>query len=192
VNHAAAVEFIRKNWMVEKRIDRSISIQDMESLFQILMPDHVGSVSILDLNNLPLNQGLFRRTVIRVRGSPTVRPYPHEIRALIQKAIDLRFQEHAVLHPVVADILFMMNFLFIHPYSDGNGRISRLMFQLMLYSKGYFGCIIPFTEKALFFSHFTPYFEEGHCDGIVSYVSKRIQSFHQELIDYERGKGISF
>lgn len=191
VNHASAMEFIKKKWMIQKREGIVITIKDMEDLFKILMPDPNSSSFLMDTKYLPENQGCFRRTPIKIRGSPTVRPYPHEVVSLLNKIIQLRFVQHADIHPIVADILFMMNFLFIHPYPDGNGRISRLIFQILLYHNGYFGCIIPKEDRSLFFSHFTPYFENGKMDGVVSYLANRIQHFHEELDSFEKKKVIS-
>jgi Fic family protein len=38
-------------------------------------------------------------------------------------------------------------FVYIHPYSDGNGRISRFLMNCMLASGGYPWCIIPLDKR---------------------------------------------
>lgn len=41
------------------------------------------------------------------------------------------------IHPLIALAAFNLDFLCIHPFRDGNGRVSRLLFLLQCYSLGY-------------------------------------------------------
>ncbi len=41
------------------------------------------------------------------------------------------------VHPLIALAAFNLDFLCIHPFRDGNGRVSRLLFLLQCYSLGY-------------------------------------------------------
>lgn len=41
------------------------------------------------------------------------------------------------VHPLVAMAAFNLDFLCIHPFRDGNGRVSRLLLLLQLYQLGY-------------------------------------------------------
>lgn len=40
-------------------------------------------------------------------------------------------------HPLILLAMFILDFLCIHPFSDGNGRMSRLLTTLLLYRSGY-------------------------------------------------------
>lgn len=42
-----------------------------------------------------------------------------------------------VVHPLIAMLAFNLDFLCIHPFRDGNGRVSRLLLLLQLYHYGY-------------------------------------------------------
>ena len=42
------------------------------------------------------------------------------------------------LEPLIAILVFIHDFLCIHPFNDGNGRISRLLTTLLLYRKGFY------------------------------------------------------
>ena len=42
------------------------------------------------------------------------------------------------LEPLIAILVFIHDFLCIHPYNDGNGRMSRLLTTLLLYRKGFY------------------------------------------------------
>ena len=41
------------------------------------------------------------------------------------------------IHPLISIFLFNLDFLCIHPFRDGNGRVSRLLLLLQAYHHGY-------------------------------------------------------
>ena len=45
--------------------------------------------------------------------------------------------QQEVYDPLLLSILFVFDFLCIHPFNDGNGRMSRLLTLLLLYRQGY-------------------------------------------------------
>lgn len=46
------------------------------------------------------------------------------------------WERETSIHPLIALILFNLDFLCIHPFRDGNGRVSRLLFLLQCYQAG--------------------------------------------------------
>lgn len=67
----------------------------------------------------------------------TTDPYltPYEMQSLIGWANDrMRMKD---LHPLILTAAFNYEFLSIHPYQDGNGRLSRLLTSLLLLKQGY-------------------------------------------------------
>lgn len=48
------------------------------------------------------------------------------------------------LHPLLLIAIFLINFLAIHPFQDGNGRLSRILTTLMLLKSGY--SYVPYTS----------------------------------------------
>ena len=181
VNHAAAMEFIKKYLF-----GKPITVSAIQELFNILMPPSSADI-VTGMGVFSLHHKNFRQIPVKVRGSPTVRPYAHEIPALLGKILDVHYNKHMhEYHPVVADILLMMNFLFVHPFPDGNGRISRLLLQTSLHNHGMLGYVLPVNEKQEFFSHFTPYFESNDVDGVVAYLVRHISHFHNSLLLCEK------
>lgn len=54
----------------------------------------------------------------------------------VKKLIDWYNNEHSI-HPLVKCSIFTYEFLSIHPFQDGNGRLSRLLSSLLLLKNGY-------------------------------------------------------
>ena len=48
------------------------------------------------------------------------------------------------LHPLLNIALFIVVFLEIHPFQDGNGRLSRILTTLLLLRSGY--AYVPFSS----------------------------------------------
>ena len=47
-------------------------------------------------------------------------------------------------HPLLLSAIFIVNFLAIHPFQDGNGRLSRILTTLLLLKSGYY--YVPFAS----------------------------------------------
>lgn len=45
----------------------------------------------------------------------------------------LKIAKKEVIHPIVVASIFHLEFVSIHPFTDGNGRVARLLTQLLLY-----------------------------------------------------------
>lgn len=188
VNHATALEYARY-----QMFNSEVTAQGICELYLKLMPPELedeNAWSVLK-EELRADHGPYRRTPISVTGSSSVRPYPHEVPALMERIVDL-YHHHLLcdVDPVVATILFTMNFLFVHPFPDGNGRMSRLLLQTLLCRHGMLGCIVSKEERSVYMSHMTPYQQKNDMDGIVGYIVGRISVYHSELAVYEETKRI--
>ncbi len=98
------------------------------------------------------------------------------------------------LEPLIAIPIFIHDFLCIHPFNDGNGRISRLLTTLLLYRSGFYvGKYISLEAKiakykdlyydALAASHVG--WHEGQNDPIpfVKYLLRMILSAYRDFAD---------
>lgn len=65
-----------------------------------------------------------------------------EVVALLTRLHECRsrqelFIEAATYNPLILMPIFILDFLCIHPFNDGNGRMSRLLTLLLLYRAGF-------------------------------------------------------
>jgi len=72
----------------------------------------------------------------RVRFSPVP---PHLVEAAMTELVDgyRRVVADRRVDPLITVPAFVLDFLCIHPFSDGNGRLSRILNLLLLYQSGY-------------------------------------------------------
>ena len=79
------------------------------------------------------------------------------------------------IHPLVVLALFVYEFLSIHPFQDGNGRLSRLLTTLFLLQQGY-----EFMQYISFENHIENH-KKAYYDALMSAQRKRIT--HDDVID---------
>ena len=78
------------------------------------------------------------------------------------------------MDPLLLIPMFILDFLCIHPFHDGNGRMSRLFTLLMLYRSGYFAGKYVSIEKMMAESKETYY----------EVLQKSSYNWHEESNDY--------
>ena len=61
-------------------------------------------------------------------------PPPEMINTLMQNLFDWMSENKDTLHPLILSSVFHYEFVFIHPFSDGNGRTARLWQNILLYN----------------------------------------------------------
>ncbi len=85
--------------------------------------------------------GKYRKTKVFISGSKYSLPSPEKISGLMKDFIKKDFKKNH--HPIDCSALIHKEFIFIHPFIDGNGRVARLLMNLILLQKGYCIAIIP-------------------------------------------------
>ena len=76
--------------------------------------------------------GKIRRHQVAISGSKFMPPFPAEIYPLIMEFLRWYNKNKNKLHLVVIAALVHLKFVTIHPFADGNGRISRIMMNFVL------------------------------------------------------------
>lgn len=91
----------------------------------------------------PSQAGKFRTVPVFISGSHYPLPLPEQIPVLMDKFLVWYQQNETELHPLELAALVHQRFVFIHPFVDGNGRVARLLMNLVLLRFGYPITIIP-------------------------------------------------
>ena len=102
--------------------------------------DFIKTIHMLIMNNIDLvTAGEFRRIdIIGIAGCDLMVTPAALIEEELQKAIDEYYESlNNIWHPFEAAALFHYKFEMIHPFTDGNGRVGREIFNCMLTRLGY-------------------------------------------------------
>ncbi|MEK6889073.1 MAG: Fic family protein [Nanoarchaeota archaeon] len=91
--------------------------------------------------------GKTRTHQVVISMSKFVPPMPAEIDFLLNEFFDWYKKNENKLNPVELAALVHLKFVTIHPFGDGNGRISRLMMNFVLNKFGYPMFDIPYDKR---------------------------------------------
>lgn len=120
-NHAEAYQYMAE--LVEKRV--AISRDTMLTLHNLVMD------KILD------SKGQFRTVSVYIRGSNMTPPPARDVERLMYEWVKWIYGEGLKYEPVTRAAIAHHGFEAVHPYADGNGRVGRLLLNLMLMQEGY-------------------------------------------------------
>ena len=106
----------------KKDLSLQIVLYWHKKLFEKTKPDMTGKV---------------RNHQIAISGSKFMPPIPAEIEIELKEFFDWYNKNRNKLNPVELAALIHLKFVTIHPFGDGNGRISRLMMNFVLHKNNY-------------------------------------------------------
>ena len=98
--------------------------------------------SILALHGLVMNtilptSGAFRVVPVFIRGANMTPPPPEQVEELMRQWVAWLDNEGMTYEPVLRSAIAHHGFEAVHPFVDGNGRVGRLLLNLMLMRDGY-------------------------------------------------------
>lgn len=81
--------------------------------------------------------GIIRKDRIFISGSDFVPPSPKSVIPLLEMLFKWYNENKNKINPILMACLMKFRFVTIHPFLDGNGRMSRLLMNYILYKQGY-------------------------------------------------------
>ncbi|MGI0073082.1 MAG: Fic family protein [Nitrosotalea sp.] len=96
--------------------------------------------------------GKIRKYQVAIRGSKFVPPSPVEVYPMLMEFFQWYNRNKNKLHPVELAALAHLKFVTIHPFGDGNGRISRLVMNFVLNRKKYPMLDIPYEGRNSYYN----------------------------------------
>jgi Fic family protein len=167
-NHPEAIEYIQtiasKNKLTES---------DVFTIHQIIMRD------IID------DAGRYRSGDVRIFASDHRPPPAYEVPFLIGKMLDRFNQNPDELLPIELAACLHHDFVHIHPFTDGNGRVARLLMNVVLLRFGYPMTTIRRVDRKSYYDCLQRA-DKGNLVPFVNFIASAVE---QTLDLYLRGIG---
>lgn len=137
INHAEAVDYIKK-LVSERKGHQFITEEDILAIHKIILTRIDDAAA-----------GKYRHVDVFIRGKDIEFPRPNEVPHLMKEFIHWLEGQQDV-HPVQVASEAHFKFVSIHPFIDGNGRVSRLLMNLILLLNGYPMAIVKTEERTVY------------------------------------------
>lgn len=124
--------------------------------------------------------GRYRTRSVIITGSKYAVCKPERIQGKINQLFQWEDKERDKYHPVEFAAQLHTRFVFIHPFIDGNGRISRLLMNTALIQDGYMLAIIPPVLR----HEYIALLEKAHKDDrpFVDFIAERVLESQKEIM----------
>lgn len=116
-----------------------------------------------------------------------IAPSPHMVSGLMNDLISWMKRSEGVVHPLILSAVFHYEFVFIHPFADGNGRMARLWHTVILYRWRNIFEYIPLESQIERFQ--TEYYDaiaqchvNGNSDVFIEFMLDMIDQILDEVI----------
>jgi len=96
--------------------------------------------------------GRIREHQVAISGSRFMPPRPVEVQPLLREFFRWYDRNKPSLHPVELAAAVHLRFVTVHPFADGNGRISRLLMNFVLQKHGFPLLNIPYEDRRSYYS----------------------------------------
>lgn len=130
-------ELFREMLNLKKDLSLSIILRWHKKLFERTRSDIAGRT---------------RDYQVTISGSKFVPPLPVEVNPLLRKFFGWYARDRTRLHPVEFAALVHLKLVTIHPFADGNGRISRLAMNFALNRGRYPMLNIPYERRNSYYN----------------------------------------
>lgn len=124
--------------------------------------------------------GEYRRVPVFISGSQYPVAPVAEISKRMQQLVQWYMRHEGKMHPVLLAAEMHKRFVYIHPFIDGNGRVARLLMNLVLLRNDYNIAIIPAITR----SEYVAALETGHKEPDVfeSFIADRVIMTQLDII----------
>ena len=160
INHKEAIEFV----------ESLVEADDMLSEYA------VKSLHALILKNIDdENAGSYRNINVLISGA-THRPPSHiEVASKMEAFMDWYRTDAQTLHAIERACRVHVDFVGIHPFSDGNGRTSRLLMNFELMKNGFPPVVLKVENRLAYYEALDKAHTLGEYDDFIALVAKLVE-----------------
>jgi Fic family protein len=143
----------------------------------------------LIMNNIPgINAGQFRKDEVQIKGSEHKPPSFYDVEHHIDELFQWMNRNSHKFPPLIMASILHHWLTWIHPFSDGNGRVSRLFLNFFLLQKGYPEIIVKISDRDTYYNALIKG-DKGQLIELIDLFTENIResiSVYEELINEDQ------
>lgn len=143
---------LREHFEAINHRDAIVFVEELVNKQQALDEWSIKSLHQLVLKNIDVdNAGKYREVNVVISGAEHTPPQALQVPEQMQAFIQWYNTDAGTLHPVERAARVHGEFVKIHPFTDGNGRTSRLLMNLELMKAGYPATVIEVGQRLAYY-----------------------------------------
>jgi len=152
-------------------------IQNQQELTENVIKD-IHGIILKGIDDL--EAGCYRRTNVRIVGARMIPPQAVKIDRLMNELMTWYYENMTVLSIPELSAQFHYKFVCIHPFIDGNGRVARLLMNLILMKNGYPPTVILKVDRKKYYR----VLNEGNLGNLIPFIDFIGRAIERSLIIY--------
>jgi Fic family protein len=158
------------------------SLRELSQRYEPLRESDIRSLHALIINDPQFAPGEYRRTGVIISGAEHRPPEPLDVSPRMGSLVAWVNENIAIADPIVLATVAHHELAAIHPFLDGNGRVARLLMNLVLLKRGFPISNIKREERPAYYDALS-FADVGIYEAIVDIVLRRCSELFAE---YER------
>jgi len=143
----------------------------------------------LIMKNIPgLDSGIFRTHDVQIKGSEHKPPLFLDVERHIDELFQWMNRNSHKYPPMIMAAILHHWMTWIHPFSDGNGRVSRMFLNFFLLQKGYPEIVIKITDRDEYYNSLIAA-DKGGIEPLIELLAENIKdaiSAYEEFINEDQ------
>lgn len=135
------------------------------------------------------NKGKYRKVAVKIQGAESSPVFLELMEPRVNDLLNNNTQRKKVIHPVERIARFHLEFAAIHPFSEGNNRVARLLLNLELMQNGYPPIFIKKEEEKDYANALEEYFDHHQPQAMVSLIRDHLEDSLERTLAANRRKG---
>lgn len=160
-NHPKAIKYI-ENLAKQKDIARTLQEKDVLKVHELIFS------GILE------NAGNYRNCQVYIEGCDYTPPSAYEIPDQMKQLLEWLNNNPEELRPIEQAAVFHHKLVSIHPFDDGNGRVSRLLMNLLLINNGYTLTVIKKVDRKKYYDTLHKA-DNGNLKPFVNFIARCVE-----------------
>ncbi|MBI4129636.1 Fic family protein [Candidatus Peregrinibacteria bacterium] len=188
-NHAEAIDCLYEVVQSKRKLTEGF-IKELHGLLLRDIDHTIAKGAGGKLIHKPLSAGKYKvrpNHVLTLSG--TIHTYAEPIKVLDEmQALLVWLWKNARLHVVQRAALFHYRFVCIHPFDDGNGRMGRLLMNLLLMQAGYPPCVVRNSKRKEYLQSLEHADSTGSTDEFVRLLAGELIQTEETILRVLEGK----
>jgi Fic family protein len=147
----------------EKDLSYQVVLMWHKRLFKETKPDIAGKV---------------RNHQVAISGSRFMPPSPVEVQPLLREFFRWYDRNKSSMHPVELAAGVHLRFVTVHPFADGNGRMSRLLMNFVLHRHGFPPLNIPYEGRRSYYNALERSQVKGNDSTFIQWFFRKYLKYH--------------